>query len=100
MLRTISAYESGSEPAPSPPAVNGVLSMSAQVLTGDVCQVAQKLISLAPLPSQVNLVASNCTLAVPINGSMGRPRPNVPNTVPSLAETLYRWFAALRLPAP
>src|SRR6266404_1276119 len=77
-------HDQPQRPSTSPPAVNGVLSMSAQVFTGDVCQVAQKLISLAPLPSQVNRMASNCTLAVPINGSIGRPRPNVPNTVPSL----------------
>jgi hypothetical protein len=57
-------------------------------LTGDVCQVAHSEISLEPLPSQVNLVASNCTRAVPINGSSGRPRPKVPNTVPSFAATL------------
>ena len=37
--------------------------MSFQVLTGEVCQVTQVETSLVTLPSQVNLVPSNCAVA-------------------------------------
>src|SRR4051794_11123536 len=52
-LRSMIANMSGSEPGPSPPTVNGVLSMSLQVLTGDVCHVAHRLTWSLPLPSHV-----------------------------------------------
>ena len=60
--------------------------MSAQVLTGEVCQVAQTLVSLVMLPTQLSLVASN--LASFISGSVTMPRLTVPSTVPSLGARL------------
>ena len=53
---------SGSEPEPLPPTVKGLMTMSFQVFTGEVCQVTNTLASLVPLPNQVNFVESNCTL--------------------------------------
>ena len=60
--------------------------MSDHVLTADVCQVAQRLVSLTMLPSQVSLVASN--LASLSSGSVIMPRLTVASTVPSLGATL------------
>ena len=62
--------------------------MSFQVFTGEACQVAQTLTSSVPLPSQVNLRASNWVALVPISGSIARPREKWPMTVPSLGATL------------
>ena len=81
---------SGSEPEPSPPTVNGLLTMSSQVFTGEACQVTNTLVSLVPLPSQVNFVESNCTLAPPISGSIAMPRLNVPRVAPSFGATVNR----------
>jgi hypothetical protein len=84
----MAAKVSGSEPRPSPATVNDVCRASCQFFTGEVCQVEHSEISLAPLPIQVNLVASYFTRAVPIRGSTASPRPKVLITVPSLAATL------------
>ena len=45
--------------------------MSFQVLTGEVCQVTQAETSLVTLPSQVNLVPSNCAVAGVSSGVVG-----------------------------
>ena len=58
-----------------------------QVLTGEVCQVTQVETSLVTLPSQVNLVPSNCADAGVRSGVVAMVRPKVPNVVPSLGET-------------
>jgi hypothetical protein len=79
---------SGSEPEPSPPTVNDFVTMSSQVFTGEVCQATNTLVSLVPLPSQVNFVASNCTLVPPIKGSIAMPRLKVPMVRPSFGATL------------
>ncbi len=51
-------------------------------------ETAQTLTSLVPLPIHVNWRASNLMLLLPISGSMARPRPMVPITVPSFGATL------------
>src|SRR4051794_18683341 len=86
----IAAKISGSEPEPSAPTANGLLNMSSQFLTGDVCHSAQTLTSLVALPSHENLRESYCAAPPPINGSIASPRPNMPNTVPSLGATANR----------
>ena len=50
--------------------------------------VVQMLTSSVPLPSQVNLRASNWVELVPISGSMAMPREKCPMTVPSYGATL------------
>jgi hypothetical protein len=79
---------SGSEPEPSPATVKGVARASCQVFTADAYQVTKMLISSVPLPSQVNLRASNWVALVPISGSIARPREKWPIVVPSLGATL------------
>jgi hypothetical protein len=73
-LRITAEKISGSDPEPSPPTVNGIVSMSFQVFTVDVCQVVQMLTSSVPLPSQANRRASNWVALVPISGSIAIPR--------------------------
>ena len=82
-FRMISAKVSGSAPVALPPSVNSRLNMSSQVLTGDVCQVAQMLVSLVTLPIHVSLVASN--LASFSSGSVAMPRLTVASVRPSFA---------------
>ena len=84
-LRKISAKVSGSAPVALPPSVNSRRNMSSQLLVGELCQVAQMLVSLVTLPTQVNLVASN--LASPSSGSVAMPRLTVASVVPSLGAT-------------
>ena len=82
----ISAKMSGSAPAPRPPIVNGFVSMSFQVLIGEVFQVMHTLTSVEMLPSQVNLEASNG--ASSSSGATAMLRENVPMTVPSFGAAL------------
>ena len=81
----ISAKVSGSAPVALPPSVNSRLNMSSQVLIGDVCQVAQMLVSLVTLPIHASLVASN--LASFSSGSVAMPRLTVARVRPSFAAT-------------
>src|ERR1700726_1447000 len=82
------AKTSGSEPEPLPATVNALVNASPQVLTGDDSKVAHRLISLAALPIQVSLVASNFALVPPISGSIAMPRANMPKALPSFGLTL------------
>ena len=88
MLRIMVANMSGSEPEPSPPTVKSVFSMSSQVFTFEVCQVAHRLTWSLTLPSQVKRRASYCVALPPISGSIAMPRPIMPIAVPSLGATL------------
>ena len=76
---------SGSAPTALPPRLNSRLNMSSQVLTGEVFQVAQTLVSLVMVPSQVSLVGSK--LAALSSGSVTMPRLTVASVRPSLAAT-------------
>src|SRR6266576_1830243 len=74
---------------PEPPTFQGLVFMSCQVLMPEAAQKTQTEGSSVTLPTQVNLVASNCSPTVrPKSFSIGMPRANVPNTVPSLGATL------------
>src|ERR1700719_809613 len=79
-LRRSSAKLSVSEPVALPPMVKSLVNISAQVLTGEVYQVAQTLVSLVILPIQVNFIGSNES---PRSGSVAMPRVAVAMTVPS-----------------
>ena len=67
-------------------------------MTGEVCQVAQMLVSLVTLPIQDSLAGSS--LASLSSGSVIMPRLTVASTVPSLGATPYTNWVAFRLPAP
>ena len=79
---------SSSEPGPCPPTVNGIESMSFQLLTLEVRQVTHTDVSLLTLPIQVKRRESNLLASVPSSGSIDMPRPTMPNVVPSLGATL------------
>src|ERR1700730_5836677 len=80
-LRRSSAKLSVSEPVALPPLGRAGLRISAQILTGEVYQVAQTLVSLVILPIQVNFIGSN--FESPKSGSVAMPRVAVAMTVPS-----------------
>ncbi len=80
---------SGSELGPWPPRVTGLVSMSFQVLTVDVCQVTQVLMSSVTLPSQANLVPSNVA-PLSSSGLMPVVREKVPNDGAVLGRALNR----------
>ena len=69
-LRMISAKLSGSAPTALPPRLNSRLNMSSQVFTGEVFQVAQTVVSLVMVPSQVSLTGSKLA---PFEQRLGRP---------------------------
>ena len=78
---------SSSEPGPCPPTVNGIDSMSFQLLTLEVRQDTQTDVSLLTLPIQVKRRESNVRAYAPISGSMETLRPTMPKVVPSLGAT-------------
>ena len=77
----ISAKVSGSAPTALPPRLNSRANMSSHVLTGEVFQVAQTLVSLVMVPSQVSLVGS--MLRPLSSGSVTTPRLTVASVRPS-----------------
>ena len=76
---------SGSESAPKPPSLKGLLTKSSHVLIGDVFHVTQVVSSSVTLPSQVNLRLSKS--ACPSSGAIPMLRENVPMTEPSFGAT-------------
>ena len=75
--------------APPPAMISSCPNRSSAVFTGAVCQVTQVETSLVMLPSQVNLVPSNCAFAGAgvSSGVEAIVRPKVPKAVPSLGAT-------------
>ena len=69
------------------------------VLTVDVCQTSQTLVSLLALPSQLNFSTSKWP-STPISGSNGMPRWMVAIAVPSLGATLVMKLISRRPLAP
>src|SRR2546423_619337 len=94
----ISAKVSGSAPTALPPRLNSRLNMSSQDLTGEVFQVAQTLVSLVMVPSQVSLVGSK--LAALSSGSVAMPRLTVASVRPSFGAAPETYCVAFMLPAP
>ena len=73
---------SESAPIDWPPMIVGLVSMSRQVLTGDLAPVRQRLVSLDMLPNQVNFVPSKVA-GGESKGKVGMLREKVAITLPS-----------------
>src|SRR6478672_2885108 len=70
MRRSMLVNMSSSEPGPWPPTVNGIDSMSSQLLSLEVRQETHTEVSLLTLPIQVKRRESNLAASVPSSGSI------------------------------